>query len=425
MHPMICICSPVHPLTRLESMHKPMTTSTPSLDELKKQAENLQKQMVATRRDFHEHPELAFQEVRTAGIVAQRLGELGYEVQTGVGKTGVVAVLEGGGAASDQVLLMRFDMDALPILESVDIPFKSKTEGIMHACGHDMHTAIGLGVAEIMAKNRSSWGGIAKFVFQPAEEIVAGAAAMIKDGALENPKPTRTLSMHVNSREHVGKIQMTDGPSMASGDAFDIHIVGQGTHGASPHLGKDPVLAAAQIITALQSVVSRNVDPLEACVVTIGAIHGGSAGNIVPDSVDLQGTLRTFKADIREMAMRRMHEIVEGVGGSLGCPAKLKFREHRVPATVSDAKWAALVRDNATQLVGKDNVDATHRTMGSEDCSWFLEAAPGAYVNIGAAMYADQNKREPHHSPRFEISEDAMPIAVTLLSKTAIDMLKN
>jgi amidohydrolase len=343
-------------------------------------------------------------------------------VATGVGKTGVVGVLDGGEPGSD-VLLVRFDMDALPIDEDVDIPFKSKTPGVMHACGHDAHTAVGLGVAEIMARHRDAWKGTIKFVFQPAEEMISGAKAMIADGVLQNPKPTRTLSMHVNSMEPVGKVMMTDGPSMAGGDPLSISIKGRGTHGAAPHLGIDPILAAAHVISALQSIVSRNVDPLKSAVVTLGSIHGGSAGNVIPDEVKLQGTLRTFEAPVRELAMRRIKEIVETVSTAMGCTAELSWGEMRVPATSSDAKYAEMVRQNAKTMRSVSEVDTTQRTMGSEDCSWFLEAAPGAYVNIGAAMHAE-GKRMPHHSPRFEISEESLPLAVALLSKTAMDMLK-
>ena len=393
----------------------------PTREQLSRESDEMKPALVERRRDFHMHPELAFNEVRTAGIVAARLGELGYEVTSGVGKTGVVAVMEGSGGMGE-TLLLRFDMDALPIREQVDVPFKSKTDGIMHACGHDAHTAIGLGVAEIMARYKTSWHGVAKFVFQPAEEIIAGAAAMIKDGVLENPKPTRTLSMHVNSMEPVGQIQMADGPSMAGGDPLEIVVQGRGTHGASPHLGVDPIVAAAHILVALQTIVSRNIDPLKSAVITIGSIHGGSAGNIVPDTVHLTGTLRTFDADVRKMAMRRIAEITEGTAISLGCSATVTWGANRVPATVSHPKFAEVVRLQASGLQGITEIDTTKRTMGSEDCSWFLEAAPGAYVHIGAAMRAP-GANEPHHSPRFEINEDSMPLAVALLSASAMELL--
>lgn len=245
-----------------------------AIAELRAEADALRDQLVAVRRDLHAHPELGFQEVRTAGIVAQRLGELGYEVQTGVGRTGVVGLMEGAAAleivgspstASEpdprQVLLVRFDMDALPIQESTDLPYSSVNPGVMHACGHDAHTAIGLTVAELIAAHRADWSGVLKLVFQPAEEIVAGAKAMIDDGVLESPRPTRALSMHVDSMKPRGTVYMTDGPMMAAADSFTAVVRGRGAHGASPHQGADPVVAACQIVTALQTIVSRNVAP--------------------------------------------------------------------------------------------------------------------------------------------------------------------
>ncbi|HQV70040.1 MAG TPA: amidohydrolase [Thermoflexales bacterium] len=395
-----------------------MTTT----EQIKQDAEAIKDKVIARRRDFHEHPELAFEEVRTAGIVAQALGELGYEVQQGVGKTGVVGLMEGG-QPGDQVLLIRFDMDALPVNEEVDVPFKSQTPGKMHACGHDAHTAIGLGVAELLAKHRNSWAGTAKFVFQPAEEIVGGALAMIKDGVLEGPKPTRSLSMHVASNLEVGKIIMPDGPMMAAADAFSITVRGRGTHGASPHLGADPIYAAAQIITALQSIVSRQVDPVDTAVVTIGAIHAGTAGNVVPDVVEMSGTLRAFKEETSLFLRKRVQEVAEGVAKSLGVEAVVSYPNAINPPTVNNHDMAELVRAKARELVGADNVIDAFRTMGAEDCAHFLKAAPGAYAFVGAGNKA-KGYTEPHHSPRFAIDEDSFPTSVALVTASAMEMLK-
>jgi amidohydrolase len=393
-------------------------------EQFRAEADELREELVAVRRNLHRHPELAFEEIRTAGIVADKLNELGYEVQTGVGKTGVVGVMEGAGSAdTPHTLLLRFDMDALPIHEQVDSPFRSQVDGKMHACGHDAHTSIGLGVATLMARHRDSWGGVAKFVFQPAEEIVGGALAMIRDGVLESPKPDRTLSMHVDSRRPIGTVAMTDGPTMAASGAFKIAVRGRGTHGASPHLGVDPILAAAHIITALQSIVARNVDPLDQAVVTIGSIHGGSAPNIIPDTVDLQGTIRAFKDEVLQALRERLRAIVEGVAGALGVEANLSFSENGTPATVNDSAMARIVRELAIDLVGVDSVRDDHRTMGAEDASYFLQAAPGAYVFLGAGNEA-KGMTEPHHSPRFQIDEDVLPLSVALLTASAIRMLE-
>jgi amidohydrolase len=282
-------------------------TITLELEQIRKEAEALNPQLVAVRRDLHSHPELAFEERRTAGIVADKLNALGYEVQSGVGKTGVVGLIEGG-AGPGKTLLLRFDMDALPVFEAVDTPFKSGTAGKMHACGHDAHTSIGLGVAELLARHRDAWSGVVKFVFQPAEELVAGAVAMIDDGVLSSPKPDHTLSMHVWSMDDLGRIDMADGPTMAAADGFDITVRGRGTHGAAPHLGADPIVAAAQIVTALQTIVARNVDPLEQAVVTVGSIHGGNARNVIPDTVELSGTTRSLNDDVILMMRERIKD---------------------------------------------------------------------------------------------------------------------
>jgi amidohydrolase len=379
-------------------------------------------ELVAVRRDFHAHPELAFEEVRTAGIVAKTLGELGFEVQTGVGKTGVVAVMDGG-QPGPHTLLLRFDMDALPINELTDDAFKSKTPDKMHACGHDAHTAIGLGVARLLAKHREQWQGTVKFVFQPAEEIVSGARAMIADGVLNDPKPTRSLSMHVWSMGEVGTIAMTDGPSMAGADLLKITVTGRGAHGASPHEGADPIVASAQIVTALQSIVARNVSPIDQGVVTIGSIHAGSAGNIIPDVVEMSGTLRAFDPAVMTKLRTRCTEIATGVATALGCTAVVKFSGNEMPPTVSDPGMAAIVRSVASELVGADKLIHDHRTMGAEDCSLFLQAAPGAYVFVGAGNKA-KGYVEPHHSARFQIDEDSLPLSVALITASAIQMLE-
>jgi amidohydrolase len=395
---------------------------TLDLASLRAEAEAMRPQLIAERRDLHAHPELAFQEFRTAGIVARALGELGYEVQTGVGKTGVVGVMDGG-APGRQTLLVRFDMDALPIDEVADVPFRSTNPNTMHACGHDAHTAIGLGVARMLARHRELWQGTVKFVFQPAEENGQGAAAMIDDGVLFNPAPTRALSMHVWSTIPSGTIGITPGPTLAAIDIFDLTLTGRGAHGASPHEGADPIVAAAQIITALQSIVSRNVSPLDQGVVSVGAIHGGSAHNIIPDSVVLKGTLRAFRDDTMRLLHTRIREIVEGIAAAMGVSASLAFSaKGGLPATVNDPAMAAVVRGVADELVGTDNVIGNYMNTVSEDAALFLQAAPGAYAFVGAGNVA-AGITEPHHSPRFQIDEDALPLSVALMTASAVRML--
>ncbi|MCX6017522.1 MAG: amidohydrolase [Chloroflexi bacterium] len=395
--------------------------SSSHVSHLKAEADALRERLIEVRRDLHAHPELGFEEFRTAGIVTATLTELGYEVQTGVGKTGVVGLMEGG-EAGDETLLLRFDMDALPILEAVDVDFKSISNGKMHACGHDAHTSIGLAVARILSNNRHLWKGTAKFVFQPAEETIGGALAMIKDGVLQSPAPTRSLSMHVWSTLPVGKIAVVDGPLMAAAATFDLTVTGRGAHGASPHEGVDPIVAAAQIITALQSIVARNVAPLDAGVITVGSIHAGSAPNIIPDQVAMRGTIRSFKDEVMTLIRRRMQEVVAGMAAAMSVRAELQFADG-TPATVNDAAMASIVRGVAQEMVGQENVPNDVRTMGAEDCAYFLKAAPGAYVFVGAGN-VEKGIDEPHHSPRFQIDEDSLPISAALVAASAVRMLQ-
>ncbi len=396
----------------------------PDIDQLRREAEARREGVIAIRRDLHAHPEIAFEEVRTAGIVAQRLAELGFEVQTGVGKTGVVAVMDGARSGGGHTLLLRFDMDALPIQEMVDVPFRSCNDGRMHACGHDAHTAIGLTVAELLAARRSEWSGVAKFVFQPAEEIVAGARAMIADGALENPRPDRALSAHIFSTLPTGVVAMTDGPTMAGSGAFTVTVRGRGAHGAMPHQGADPVVGAAHIITALQSIVSRNVNPMEQGVVTVGYVRGGTAHNIIPDIVEFGGTTRAFDEAVGRLLNTRIQEIAGHTARALGLEATVALSDAATPPLVNDPAMAEIVRRHARRLVGPHNVQTDYRLMGAEDAAFFLQAMPGAFVFVGAGNSA-KGITEPHHSPRFQIDEDALPLAVTLLTASAMDMLND
>ncbi|MCL5995819.1 MAG: amidohydrolase [Chloroflexi bacterium] len=402
-------------------------------EQLRAEAAALQEWLTELRRDLHAHPELAFQELRTAGIVAQRLAELGYEVQTGVGKTGVVGILEGARAAGaapagalsgnlPQVLLLRFDMDALPVRELNDVPYCSRHDGVMHACGHDAHTAIGLAVAELLARHRAGWAGTVKVIFQPAEETIQGALAMIRDGVLKSPAPTCVLSMHVNSRKPLGTVHVTDGPMMAAADGFSVTVRGRGTHGANPHEGADPIVAAAQMVTALQSVVSRNISPLDTAVVTVGYIHGGTAQNIIPDVVEFGGTLRSYDEATTLLLRKRVRAIVEGIAQAMSVAVDIAFPETYAPPLMNDPAMSEIVRGVARELVGAQNVYGDYRMMGSEDAAYFLKAVPGAYAFIGAGN-VEKGIMEPHHSPRFQIDEAVLPIAAALVTASAMRLL--
>lgn len=372
------------------------------------------------RRDFHQHPELGFQEFRTAGIVARELQALGLEVTTGIAETGVVALIEG--ARPGPVVMLRFDMDALPILEQTGAAYASEYPGKMHACGHDGHTAVGLTVAKMLVERRQEFAGTVKLVFQPAEEGDGGAERMVKEGVLENPRPEVALALHFWNERPLGWIGVTNGPTMAASEVFKVVLTGRGGHGAAPHLAIDPVLAAAQVISALQSIVSRNVAPLQTAVVTVAMVHGGEAFNVIPPQVELQGTVRTFEKAVRETVLCRFDEIVQGVAGSLGCQAEIEMRS-LTPAVVNHRPTAERVQAVARRLFPDCELGVDFATMGSEDMAFMMQDIPGCYFFIGSAN-AERGLNYPHHHPRFDIDESALPRAAALMTEAALEFLR-
>ena len=382
-------------------------------------AEAMKDELITFRRDFHKHPEIAFEEARTSGIVADELNKLGLEVQTGVGMTGVVGILEG--PKDGPTVLYRADMDALPMQEINETDYASVYPGKMHACGHDAHTAIGLGVAKLMTEQRDKLAGRIKFVFQPAEEVVGGAKAMIADGILENPRPDVSLGLHVWNSMELGQVAVTDGPSMAGSAVFDITITGKGGHGAAPHDAADPVICAAQMITALQTVVSRNVDPLDTAVVSVTKMQASDAYNIIPEQVKLAGTVRTFKIEVRDLIERRMDEICQSLAVAMGCAAELDFRYNTLPVA-NDPNVAARVRNVFEQMIDPDKIITDERTMGSEDVGMMMDDIPGTFVFLGSAN-DERELNYPHHHPRFDIDEDSLPLGVALMSAVLADYL--
>jgi amidohydrolase len=386
-----------------------------AVNNLQSEAAALQDQLVLWRRDFHRHPELAFQELRTSGIVAKELAALGLEVQSGVGKTGVVGLLEG--AKPGPVVMLRFDMDALPITELNQTDYVSENLGVMHACGHDAHTAIGLGVAQLLARHRGELAGTLKFVFQPAEEGENGALAMIRDGVLNDPAPDLALGLHVWNEAPAGIVRAGAGGVMAAADIFNITVYGKGTHGAQPHLGVDAIVLAAHIVTALQTVVARNTDPRQTAVVTVGALHAGTAFNIIAETAQLTGTIRTFDPAVREHILQRVKAVVEGTAAALGGRASIEIKAIS-PATVNDARAAQLVREVAAQVVGAEHVGDDQFTMGAEDMSEFLNRVPGCFFFLGSANAA-AGLAYPHHNPRFDIDESILSDGVAILALAA------
>jgi amidohydrolase len=377
--------------------------------------------LVELRRDFHRYPELAHKEHRTAGIVARRLADLGLdEVRTGVGQTGVVGVLKGGQAG--RTVLLRADMDALPLSETDrGHPYLSLNAGAHHACGHDGHMAILLTVAELLAARRRELPGTVSFVFQPAEERVGGAAGMLSDGALD-PTPDACFGLHLWNDVDVGQVDARAGPVYASADAFVISLTGPGGHAAMPHQIPDPVVASAQLINLLQTVVSRDTPPAEPSVLTIGSIHGGTAPNIIPTCVELQGTLRAFDPTIRQRLLRRLREVVDGIAATFHLQAEMRMTD-TCPACINDAGMTELVRLVAGRVVGHPNVIARTKTTGADDMALFLNAVPGCYFFVGSAN-AERGLASPHHSPTFDFDERALGLGAQVLASAALEFLE-
>jgi len=372
--------------------------------------------LVATRRDIHQHPELGFEETRTANLITDRLRSLNYHVTPGIGKTGVVGVKKHAG----RCVLLRADMDALPVQEANAVPYRSQQAGKMHACGHDGHVAIGLEVARRLAP--LDLGGSVKFAFQPAEEVSDGAQAMISDGVLEQPKVDAAFGIHLWNDLPVGTIGVMAGPVMASVDQFEIEILGRGGHAAAPHQTIDPVLVAAHVITALQSLVSRRRDPLSEAVVSVTEVHAGQAFNVIPDRAQLRGTVRTFGGSFFDDAPQLVKETAQGVAAAFGAQATVQYRRLSAPL-INNEKLSALMRDVAADLIGAENVRQGVRTMGGEDMAFFLASVPGCFAFVGSAPKG--GRASPHHSPTFDIDEESLVIGAELLSRVAVAYLRD
>ena len=372
--------------------------------------------LVATRRDIHQHPELGFEETRTAGLIAERLGALHYEVSPGVGRTGVVGLKKKDG----RCVLLRADMDALPVEEANAVPYRSKHAGKMHACGHDGHVAIGLEVARRLAP--LDLAGAVKFAFQPTEEASNGAQAMIGDGVLDGPTVHAAFGIHLWNDLPVGTIGIMAGPVMASVDQFEIEILGRGGHAAAPHQTIDPVLIAAHVITALQSLVSRRRDPMDEVVLSVTEVHAGRAFNVIPARADLRGTVRTFGGRFWEEAPRLVAETADGIAGAFGATAVVHYHRLSSPL-VNDERLSALMSDVAATVVGAGNVRSGVRTMGGEDMAFFLERVPGCFAFVGSAPTSGTPPPSPHHSPTFDIDEESLVVAAELLTQTALKYL--
>jgi amidohydrolase len=395
-------------------------------DRIRKETAALQKRLVETRRELARHPELSNREVWTGKFIAERLRQLGYEdIRTGVAKTGVVALLKGG--KPGPVVAWRADMDALPVQDSGDKPWKSENAGVKHACGHDAHVAIALTVAELFMKMKADIPGTVKFIFQPAEEGApvgeeGGAALMIKEGVLDNPRPQAIFGLHVWSQEPAGQIHYIPGGAMASADTFSFTIKGKQVHAATPHLGIDPIVIASQCVMNLQTIRSRRIDPLDPIVLTLGSIHGGNRHNIIPDAVTLQGTLRTLSEKTRESARSMIHETLNGCTAASGASIDFKWEGAQYPVTHNDPE---LTRSNLAALermAGNGKAVLGRPTMGAEDFSFYQKHIPGFFWFLG--MYdAAKGITGAHHTPAFDVNEDVLPLGVQAAAAQLTDYL--
>ncbi len=367
-----------------------------------------QEGLVALRRDFHRHPELSFEERRTAEIIAERLHAAKLDVRTGLGRTGVVGVLHGD--RPGRTVAWRADIDALPLTEIFEAPFTSSKPGVMHACGHDGHTAIAITLAEMLAARRRELPGTAVFVFQPAEEVFGGAAPMIAAGVLDNPRVEEIYGLHLTTQTAVGQVGVVAGPSMASADFFNVDIAGRGGHGAYPHLSIDPITAAANILLGMQNLVSREVSAHETAVLTVGQILGGTKHNIIPATAVMRGSLRTFDETVREQIKSRLAEFVSGIARAYRTEARLTFEGDGCPAVVNHARETAFVRECVTAELGAGALNPGPPVMASDDMSLFLNARPGCYFRVGIAPR--EGGPYPHHAPEYQMNEDGLPVGL-------------
>ena len=385
-------------------------------EDIARDVDELKDSLIAYRRDFHRNPELSFQEHRTGETVAAHLESLGLKVTRGVAETGVVGVLEG--TSQGNTVLVRVDIDALPIQEPQDRPYSSQVDGVMHACGHDGHTAVGMVVAEILSRYKGAMKGQVKFVFQPAEEIMSGAARMIEEGVMKDPAVDKVLSFHLWSGLPVGQVVSQPGPIFSSADEIRIVIKGKGGHGGMPHLSVDPILISSHVIAALQAVVSREVPPTQAAVLGFGTIHGGTAFNVVSDEVELSGTIRTLDDLVRELMLRRAEEIAISVAAAFR--GKAEFHHVRgAPAVVNDAGVASHVAEVAASVLGSESVVTIPPPQVGDDATFFLREAPGCYFLVGCAN-AQRGITASHHSAQFDIDEASLPIAAQVLAEATL-----
>nr|WP_322095912.1 amidohydrolase [Pseudanabaena mucicola] len=394
------------------------TTASPTHNNFKIRPDilELQPSLVQWRRDFHRFPELGFQEKRTSTAIAEKLTAWGIPHQTGIAQTGVVATITGKEHGNNKVLAIRADMDALPIHEENIVGYKSQIDGLMHACGHDGHTAIAIGTAKYLWEHRADFSGTVKIIFQPAEEGPGGAKPMIEAGVLENPKVDALIGLHVWNNLPLGTVGVRSGALMAATEYFHCKIIGRGGHGALPHQTIDSILVASQVVNAIHSIVSRNISPLESAVISIGEFHAGSATNIIADSAKISGTVRFFNSEVGAKLLLRLEEVIAGVCAAHGAEYEFEYTK-LYPPVINDFAIAELVRSVAENVIETTTgIVPECQTMGGEDVSFFLEAVPGCYFFLGSAN-PDKGLAYPHHHPRFNFDEAVLATGVEIFAR--------
>lgn len=378
--------------------------------------EKLENDVIAVRRDLHRHPELGFEEHRTAGIAADRLRALGFDVHTGIAGTGVVGVMRG--AAPGRTIMLRADMDALPILEENAHAYRSTHDGKMHACGHDGHVAILLGAAELIAHAKDRLAGTVCLLFQPAEEGHGGARVMVEEGVIERFGIERAYGLHLSTKYPTGVLGFREGPFYASSDSIEIEVLGKGGHGSAPHDAVDPVYTAANFITSVQQIVSRHVDPLEPAVVTVGSIHGGTIHNVIPRNVRMLGTVRAFSDAVREAMPGRIERVLKSCCDAMGADYKFDYL-WRYPVTANDPDQTRYARALAERAFGAERTITADKLMGAEDFSFFAQRVPACFYTLGAQ--GGESSAIPHHSSTFDIDEQALRTGVAMMASLAFD----
>jgi amidohydrolase len=395
-------------------------------ERIRQAAEQMYDKLVEQRRDFHMYPELSNREERTAEVIAARLTDLGLtDIRRGVSNHGVVALLKG--AKPGPVVAIRADMDALPIEETLDVPYRSRNKGVKHACGHDVHMTVALGTAEVLAGMRKDLAGTVKFIFQPAEEGApededSGAARMIREGTLENPRPEVIFALHTNPNLEAGQVAYAPGAMLASSDTVKIKVSGKKVHAAWPHQGIDPIVVTAEVITALQTIRSRRIDPVEPVVLTLGSIHGGNRSNIIADAVEMEGTLRTHSEQVRERVISLVREIVEGVAKSHGAQAEVSWSPRSNPPTVNHTSVVEASLPAMRRIAGDSNVVLVPPVMGAEDYAYFLREVPGFMFWLGVGNRA-KGITGALHTPEYDADEASLVTGVKVMTNIVVDYL--